>query len=87
MSLRNWTEAIHIYDPDDTGKCQSGWYNDRGEWVSCGSRQKSSTLHDDLEADFRQKHDHGGGDCMCFEDPDGPSYFDAMTAYVKEAGR
>ena len=59
--------AVHTYEPDDTGRCTSGWYNDSGRWVDCRSTQRSSTLHDDADADFRERHDHGGGDCMCFE--------------------
>ena len=74
--------ALHTYEPDDDGRCQSGWYNGRGEWIKCGSRQRSSVLHDDPESDFRQMHDHGGGDCMCFEDENGPSYYEAMQAYI-----
>lgn len=76
-------EAIHSYEPDSSGKCTSGWVNSRGEWINCGSYQKSSVLHDDPESDFRQMHYHGGGDCMCFEDENGPSYYEAMRAYVE----
>jgi hypothetical protein len=79
----NYTEAIHTYEPDDDGRCTSGWYNNYGKWVKCNSTQKSSVLHDDKEAEFRSMHDHGGGDCMCFEMDDGPSYYEAMQAYVK----
>ena len=86
MAVTPWTAAIHTFEPDpQTGKCTSGWRNDTGEWVACGSRQRSSVLHDDPESDFRQLHDHGGGDCMCFENEDGPSYYEAMENYVKEA--
>lgn len=74
--------AMHTYEPDASGRCQSGWYNDRGQWVPCGSSQRSSVLHDDPESAFRQMHDHGGGDCMCFEDDSGPSYYEALDAYV-----
>jgi hypothetical protein len=59
--------AVHTYEPDAEGRCTSGWYNDRGRWIACSSRQAESTLHDDADADFREAHDHGGGDCMCFE--------------------
>lgn len=83
MSLGNWQDAIHEYDPDETGRCTSGWYNDSGEWIKCGSSQRSSVLHDDPEAEFRERHWHGGGDCMCFENDDGPSYYEAMEAYKK----
>jgi len=57
---------VHTYDPDEEGRCQGGWYSG-SRWVPCGSTQRSSVLHDDPEADFRQRHWHGGGDCMCFE--------------------
>ncbi len=79
--ISNWTDAIHRYDPDETGRCRGGWTNDAGEAVSCGSSQRSSVLHDDPEADFRQRHDHGGGDCMCFED-DPRGFYGAMREYV-----
>lgn len=59
--------ALHTYEPNGDGRCQSGWYNARSEWVECRSTQQSSVLHDDPEADFRQSHWHDGGDCMCFE--------------------
>lgn len=73
----------HRFSPDPiTGRCSGGWYNSRGTWISCGSTQVSSVLHDDPASDFRQLHDHGGGDCMCFEREDGPSYQEAMTAYI-----
>ena len=69
----------HTYTPDDDGRCTEIMPNGR----PCGSRQRSSVLHVDAEADFRQRHSHGGGDCMCFEDPNGPSFYEAMAAYVK----
>lgn len=78
----------HTYDPDENGVCQATYYT--GTWaereVRCRSTQRSSVLHDDPESDFREQHDHGGGDCMCFEDPEGPSYYDAMRAYVAARG-
>lgn len=74
--------ALHTFDPGEDGKCQGGWFNQHGKWIPCGSSQRSSVLHDDPESDFRQKHDHGGGDCMCFEDrPDG--FYGAMKEYVR----
>lgn len=75
--------VIHTFDPDATGRCRSGWFNDSGEWVACRSTQRSSVLHDDAESDFRERHWHGGGDCMCFEDDNGPSYWEAMDAFGK----
>ena len=78
MSLTTWTDAIHEFRPGHDGRCTSGWANDAGEWVQCNSSQRSSTLHDDCESDFRQAHDHGGGDCMCFEDDNRPSYHEVM---------
>lgn len=75
--------AIHTYEPDETGRCTSGWVNDSGRWVECNSTQSYSILHDDPEAAFREMHNHGGRDCMCYEDEDGPSYYEAMQMYVK----
>lgn len=77
--------AVHTYEPGDTGRCTSGWYNDTGKWIACGSSQRSSTLHDDPEAEFREMHWHDGRDCLDFEDPDGPTYSEALAAFV--AGR
>lgn len=82
MATTPWTSAIHTYQPDADGRCTAGWYNDSENWVPCGSSQRSSVLHDDLEAEFRQRHDHGGGDCMCFEDEEGPSFWEAMKEYA-----
>lgn len=79
----SYEEAIHTYRPDATGRCWSGWYNERGVWVRCGSTQRESVLHDDPEAEFRQRHDHDGGDCMCFEGPEGPTFQEAMREYVQ----
>jgi hypothetical protein len=79
-----YEQAIHTYRPDAEGRCQGGWVSERsGEWVPCGSRQRSSVLHDDPEAAFREQHDHGGGDCMCFEDDNGPTFYEAMEAYKR----
>jgi len=85
MATTPWTDSIHTYEPDADGRCISGWVNDAGQWVKCRSTQRSSVLHDDPDAEFRQMHDHGGGDCMCFEDERGPSYYEAMDAYAKRA--
>lgn len=82
----DWGIALHTYEPDEAGRCKSGWYNEHGRYVKCMSTQRSSVLHDDAESDFRQAHDHGGGDCMCFEDTPG-GYYGAMAAYVKGRGR
>ena len=78
MSLTVWEQAIHTYRPGSDGRCTSGWYNDQGKYIQCTSSQRSSVLHDDCESDFRQSHDHGGGDCMCFEDDNRPSYYEVM---------
>lgn len=61
------SDAIHIYRPDDTGRCTSGWWNTLGKWVDCPMRQKDSSLHDDPQSGDREFHWHDGGDCMCFE--------------------
>jgi hypothetical protein len=82
-----WQDAIHEYEPDENGRCTNGWYNARDEWIECRSTQRSSVMHDDPEAEFRSMHDHNGGDCMCFEMDDGPSYYEAMRAYVAERNR
>lgn len=68
-------EAMHEFEPGPDGKCITetkkycyehqviDWHN------PCGS-DRWSVLHYDEEADFRMAHDHGGGDCMCFEGRD-----------------
>jgi hypothetical protein len=72
---------IHKFDPDDTGVCRGGWFTNGGRWVPCRSTQRSSVMHDDPESEFRSRHYHNGGDCMCFEsDPRG--YDGAMADYV-----
>lgn len=83
MSTTPWTDSIHTFDPGPDGRCRGGWTNDEGRWISCTSRQRSSVLHDDPESEFRQMHDHGGGDCMCFEDDDRGGYYGAMRRYVE----
>jgi hypothetical protein len=77
MSTSDWTAAKHEYHPDLKGRCTSGWYNDQGRFIHCISDQKASVLHITFEgcwrgccnsqADHNERHDHGGGDCMCFE--------------------
>jgi hypothetical protein len=62
-----WTDAMHVYEPDGDGRCQSGWLNEHGDHVSCRSSQRSSVLHYDEDAEYRESHWHDGGDCMCFE--------------------
>jgi hypothetical protein len=82
-----WEQSIHTFAPGIDNRCEGGWVSERtGEWVTCGSRQRSSVLHDDPESDFREQHYHGGGDCMCFEDPHGPDFYTAMRAYIQERG-
>lgn len=71
IQLRQDTaDSIHTYDPDETGRCQARLIRHGREASVCGSTQRSSVLHDDEDAWFRQQHDHGGGDCMCFEGQD-----------------
>lgn len=72
----------HTYQPDDSGRCQFAWTDSSNQPHICNSSQQASILHDDPAADFREKHWHGGGDCMCFENPNGPSYQEAMDDYV-----
>ena len=45
-------------------------------------RDKVDARIKELESEFRSGHGHGGFDCMCFEDDAGPSFFEAMGAYV-----
>lgn len=71
----------HTYEPDTTGRCMSGWYNQSGRWIECRSTQRASVLHDDPGAAFDQMHWHGGGDCMCFEWGD-VSYHQARQAFI-----
>jgi hypothetical protein len=64
----NFIEARHEYEGDG-GACTSWaskYCNDHkviDDCQPCGA-QESSVLHID---DFRDNHDHGGRDCMCFE--------------------
>lgn len=79
MSLLNWQSAIHDYKPASAtdARCTSGWYNDAGDYIKCTSDQRASVLHRTYEgcyrgccaseADHNERHNHGGGDCMCFE--------------------
>lgn len=79
MSVYN---AIHRFTPGPDGRCTGGWFNNASDWIDCRSRQRASILHDDPEAEFRQMHDHGGGDCMCFED-DPRGFYGAMRDFVR----
>jgi len=74
----------HDYAPGVTGRCTWQWVDSRGNDRTCGSTQASSVMHYDADADFRELHWHGGGDCMCFENDYGPSYDEAMASF-KEA--
>jgi hypothetical protein len=76
-------QSIHTFDPGPDGRCQARLIRHGALGAVCGSSQRSSVMHDDAEADFRMRHNHGGGDCMCFENEDGPSYYEAMKAYVE----
>lgn len=60
-------QSVHTYEPDAAGRCQARLIRHGVEGNTCGSTQRSSVLHDDEEADHRERHYHGGGDCMCFE--------------------
>ena len=40
--------------------------------------RRSATRHNT----FTERHHHDGGDCMCFESEQGPSYHEALAAYV-----
>jgi hypothetical protein len=88
LELRMDTQqSIHTFQPGPDGRCQARLIRHGMLGATCGSTQRSSVLHDDAEADFRMRHNHGGGDCMCFEDEDGPSFYEAMKQYVDSAGR
>lgn len=82
----SYEQAVHHYEPDETGRCRNGWWNQRGEWIECRSTQRASVLHDDPEAEFRQMHWHDGRDCMCFEDENGPTHQEALRTFVKARG-
>lgn len=60
--------SIHTFDPGPDGRCRARLVRHGVAGVVCGSRQSYSVLHDDPDAAFRERHYHGGGDCMCFED-------------------
>jgi len=69
----------HVFNPGEDGRCRFPIRPGK----RCGSSQGSSVLHIDAEADFRQLHNHGGGDCMCFEDPNGPSWSEALAEFKR----
>lgn len=58
--------AVHEFVEGDDGRCAELMIRRDGSAYTCNS-DRWSVLHDDEEANFRQQHDHGGGDCMCFE--------------------
>lgn len=69
----NLIESRHWFDggeDGDSAKCKEPTRKFCYEHLvidyhnECGSRQ-SSVLH--FDEDQRMEHDHGGGDCMCFE--------------------
>lgn len=59
--------STHEFDPGPDGRCRGYLIRHGVQGAVCGSTQSYSVLHYDEEADFRERHDHGGGDCMCFE--------------------
>jgi hypothetical protein len=79
--------GYYKHDPEMVdGRCVWPWVDKSGADRVCNSTQRSSVMHYDAEAEFRQMHDHGGGDCMCFES--GPeTYYDAMARFAKEYRR
>jgi hypothetical protein len=54
-------ESRHVYEGNG-GKCEAD-YRDYRDGKVCGM-DKWSVMHID---DHLDRHDHGGGDCMCFE--------------------
>lgn len=60
-------QSIHTFDPGIDGRCRARLVRHGVASTICGSSQRSSVLHDDPDAAFREAHWHGGGDCMCFE--------------------
>lgn len=59
-------EAIHEYVRGANGRCTEILYRRDGSEYQCNA-DKWSVLHEDEDAYRREMHDHGGGDCMCFE--------------------
>jgi len=68
-------QSIHVYEPDEEGRCQAYLVRHGTRGIRCNSTQQWSVLHDNSD-DPREKfmeggsHWHGGGDCMCFEAED-----------------
>jgi hypothetical protein len=70
-------DSIHEYDPDQSGRCQAMLIRHGAVSNRCNSTQRSSVMHANndgcyrgccaSEEDHRERHNHGGGDCMCFE--------------------
>lgn len=69
LTYRLQASMHNYYDPDNTGRCVEE------TWKYCFEHKKTdnhqpcglpsySVLHYD---DFAERHYHGGGDCMCFE--------------------
>ena len=59
-------DSIHEYSPGPDGRCAEHLIRHGAQGAVCGMR-RSSVFHVDEEADHRERHWHGGGDCMCFE--------------------
>lgn len=59
-------ESIHDYIRGANGRCTEIMYRRDGTEYQCNA-DKWSVLHNDEDAYYREQHDHGGGDCMCFE--------------------
>lgn len=65
-------ESIHDFEPGPDGRCiaeaRKFCYTHKiVDWCEPCGADKWSVLHWDEEAEFRERHWHGGGDCMCFE--------------------
>lgn len=68
-------EAVHEFVDNGLGKCiepvRKFCYEHKvTDYHNPCNADKWSVLHIDKDADFRSRHDHGGGDCMCFEGQD-----------------
>ena len=68
-------QSIHLYEPGPNYRCVAEvakycYEHKTIDFHNPCDADSWSVLHYDEEADFRELHDHGGGDCMCFEGRD-----------------
>lgn len=78
ITLRMDVQAsFHEFNPGPDGRCTEHLVRHGVQGVVCGSTQQFSYFHIDTRPCWRgccgsqqehsERHDHGGGDCMCFE--------------------